>query len=77
MKNGVLLINTSRGALINTADLPDALDNGKIGHLGIDVYEYEKNIFSQPTLPGQIKDALLLKLLEYPNVILTHLFSPV
>jgi D-lactate dehydrogenase len=71
MKNGVMLINTSRGALINTTDLPDALNQGKIGYLGIDVYEYEKDIFSQQEGPGKNKDVLLSKLLEYPNVIVT------
>ncbi|GLU56903.1 2-hydroxyacid dehydrogenase [Dyadobacter frigoris] len=71
MKNGVMLINTSRGALINSADLPDALDQGKIGYLGIDVYEYEKDIFYGENSSSQVKDVLLLKLLAYPNVIIT------
>ncbi|WP_159466999.1 2-hydroxyacid dehydrogenase [Dyadobacter sp. 3J3] len=71
MKDGVMLINTSRGALIKSADLPQALDQGKIGYLGIDVYEYENNIFSQDAHRGESKDALLLKLLGYPNVIVT------
>jgi len=71
MRDGVMLINTSRGALINTADLPDALERGKIGYLGMDVYEFEKEIFFEDEHPGKIKDALLLKLLTYPNVIIT------
>ncbi|NIJ52608.1 2-hydroxyacid dehydrogenase [Dyadobacter arcticus] len=71
MKDGVMLINTSRGALINTEDLPDALDRGKIGYLGIDVYEYEKPILSEDDHSNQIKDPLLIKLLTYPNVIVT------
>jgi len=71
MRDGVMLINTSRGALINTADLPDALERGKIGYLGMDVYEFEKEIFFEDEHPGKIKDGLLLKLLTYPNVIIT------
>jgi D-lactate dehydrogenase len=45
MKDGVMLINTSRGALINTTDVVNALRNGKIGYLGLDVYEFEKGLF--------------------------------
>jgi D-lactate dehydrogenase len=40
-----MLINTSRGALINTTDIIEALKNGKVGYLGIDVYEQEENCF--------------------------------
>jgi D-lactate dehydrogenase len=45
MKDNVMLINTSRGALINTADAIEALKNGKLGYLGIDVYEQEEKLF--------------------------------
>jgi D-lactate dehydrogenase len=71
MKNGVMLINTARGALINTADLPEALAQGKIGYLGMDVYEYEKEVFYGENPSGKSRDDLLLKLLTYPNVIIT------
>ena len=71
MKDGVMLINTSRGALINTADLPDALDQGKIGYLGIDVYEFEDSLFYGDQSADTDKDPLLIKLLTYPNVIIT------
>jgi D-lactate dehydrogenase len=71
MKDGVMLINTSRGALINTADLPDALDQGKIGYLGIDVYEFEDALFYSDHSTDKNKDPLLIKLLTYPNVIVT------
>ncbi len=46
MKKGVMVINTGRGALINTKDAIKALKDEKLGYLGIDVYEQETNIFS-------------------------------
>jgi D-lactate dehydrogenase len=45
MKDNIMLINTSRGALINTTDIIEALKNGKVGYLGIDVYEQEEIVF--------------------------------
>lgn len=71
MKDGVMLINTSRGGLINTSDAIEALEQGKIGYLGMDVYEHENNLFFEDHQPDQIKDPLLLKLLTHPNVIVT------
>lgn len=71
MKDGVMLINTSRGALINTSDVLDALDRGKIGYLGMDVYEYEKGLFNENHEDDQEKDPLLKKLMTHPNVIIT------
>ncbi|WP_439585936.1 NAD(P)-dependent oxidoreductase, partial [Dyadobacter bucti] len=62
MKHGVMLINTSRGALINTSDLPDALDQGKIGYLGMDVYEFEDSLFYADHSTDIDKDPLLAKL---------------
>lgn len=47
MKDGVALINTSRGALVDTKAVIKALKTGKIGYLGIDVYEQEEHIFSR------------------------------
>ena len=47
MKTGVMLINTSRGALLDTVAVIEALKNGKIGYLGLDVYEEEEQIFSK------------------------------
>ena len=66
-----MLINTSRGTLINTGDRSDAIERGKIGYLGIEVYEFDKDIFYEDQHPGKIKDAVLLKLLTYPHVIMT------
>jgi D-lactate dehydrogenase len=71
MKNGVMLINTSRGGLINTRDVVVALDNGKIGYLGIDVYEYEKGLFFEDHKNDVEKDPILSRLLEHPNVLVT------
>ena len=71
MKQGVMLINTSRGGLINTTDIIAALDSGKIGYLGIDVYEHEHGLFFEDHEYDNIKDALLQKLLQHVNVIVT------
>ncbi|OKS87518.1 2-hydroxyacid dehydrogenase [Mucilaginibacter polytrichastri] len=71
MKNGVMLINTSRGALINTEDVLEALECGKIGYLGLDVYEFEKGLFFEDHQQDKVRDPLLTRLLEYPNVLIT------
>jgi D-lactate dehydrogenase len=47
------------------------LEQGKIGYLGMDVYEHEKNLFFEDHQPDLIKDPLLQKLLTHPNVIVT------
>lgn len=71
MKTGVMLINTSRGAVINTEHIIEALENGKIGYLGLDVYEREKGIFFYDHSNQQLKDEVLKKLMSNPNVIIT------
>jgi D-lactate dehydrogenase len=71
MKDGVMLINTSRGALINTTDVLSALEQNKIGYLGIDVYEYEKGLFFENHQNDKVKDVVLETLMSYPNVIVT------
>jgi len=71
MKDGVMLINTSRGGLINTSQVLDALHNGKIGYLGLDVYEHEKGLFFEDHENDEHKDALLTKLMSLPNVLVT------
>ena len=71
MKNGVMLINTSGGELINTKDVVVALDNGKIGYLGIDVYEYEKGLFFEDHKNDIEKDPILSRLMDHPNVLVT------
>ncbi len=71
MKKGVMIINTSRGGLINTADVITNLTNQKIGYLGIDVYEQEENLFFEDLSESIIQDDLILKLNSFPNVLIT------
>ena len=71
MKRGVMLINTSRGALINTGDVIKGLKNGRIGYLGIDVYEQEENLFFEDLSEKIIQDDLVSRLMTFPNVLIT------
>lgn len=71
MRDGVMIINTSRGALINTSNVIDGLMNKKIGYLGIDVYEQEENLFFEDLSEHIIQDELILRLMSFPNVLIT------
>ncbi|MEM9681363.1 MAG: 2-hydroxyacid dehydrogenase [Bacteroidota bacterium] len=71
MKKGVTLINTARGAVINTEHVFDALISGQIGALGIDVYEREKGVFFQDRSNSIPNDDMLIKLNALPNVLMT------
>ncbi|WP_405414801.1 2-hydroxyacid dehydrogenase [Maribacter sp. Asnod1-A12] len=71
MKDGVMIINTSRGALIKTQDAIEGLKNRKIGYLGIDVYEQEENLFFEDLSEHIIQDDMILRLLSFPNVLIT------
>lgn len=71
MKEGAMLINTSRGGLINTADVIKGLKNKKVGFLGIDVYEQEENLFFKDLSESIIEDDLLMRLISFPNVLIT------
>ncbi len=71
MKNGVMLINTSRGALIKTTDAIEALKDEKMGYLGIDVYEQEEKLFFRDLSENIIQDEILLRLIGFPNVLIT------
>ncbi len=71
MKSGVFLINTSRGKLINTRDVMAALKKGRIGALGIDVYEEESGVFFENLSNTIIDDDVLMRLTTFPNVIIT------
>lgn len=71
MKHGVMLLNTSRGALINTAHLLEALESGRIGYLGLDVYEFEKDLFFEDHGHDTVKDPLISKLMQHENVLIT------
>ncbi|MGG9970866.1 2-hydroxyacid dehydrogenase [Ferruginibacter sp. SUN002] len=71
MKDGVMLINTSRGALVETSDAIKALKTGKIGYLGLDVYEQEETLFFNDLSENIIQDDLIMRLLSFPNVLIT------
>lgn len=71
MKNNVMIINTARGAIVNTEDLIQYLKSGKIGYYGADVYEFEKNIFFKNIKNEIIKDKMLLELKNMKNVLIT------
>ena len=71
MKNGVILINCSRGGLINTDDLINALSNGKIGGVGLDVYKKEGDFFFKDMSGSYKRDKNLSVLISMPNVIIT------
>jgi D-lactate dehydrogenase len=71
MKAGVVLINTSRGALIDTRAVIQGLKSGKIGYLGLDVYEEEADLFFEDLSDKVIKDDVFARLLTFPNVVIT------
>jgi D-lactate dehydrogenase len=71
MKPGVMLINTSRGALIDTAAVIEGLKSGKIGNLGLDVYEEEGDLFFEDLSDKVIQDDVFSRLLTFPNVLIT------
>jgi D-lactate dehydrogenase len=71
MRDGVMVINVSRGAVIDTRAAIEGLKNGKIGSLGIDVYEEESQYFFQDLSTRVIEDDVLARLLTFPNVLVT------
>ncbi len=71
MKKGVFIVNTSRGALIDTEALLEALNSGKVRGAGLDVYEEEADLFYEDYSGSIIKDDLLALLVSRPNVVLT------
>ncbi len=71
MKPGVMLINTSRGGLLHTADVIEGLKAGQIGYLGLDVYEEEDDIFFQDLSSNILQDDVFARLLTFPNVVIT------
>jgi D-lactate dehydrogenase len=71
MQKGVALINTSRGALIETKAVIKALKNKQIGYLGIDVYEQEEDIFFKNLSEEIMLDEQISRLMTFPNVIVT------
>ncbi len=79
LKKGAMLINTGRGALLDTAALLDALANGTVGYAGLDVYEKEAGLFFVDHHSESIKDKQFLQLQAQPNVLVTghHAFFTV
>jgi len=71
MKNGVMLLNTSRGGLIDTKAVIEALKSKKIGLLGLDVYEQEADLFFKDLSAEMIADEVFQRLLTFPNVLIT------
>ncbi|GAA4806626.1 2-hydroxyacid dehydrogenase [Olivibacter ginsenosidimutans] len=71
MKDGVMLINTSRGGLIESKPIIQALKDGKVGFLGIDVYEQEEKLFFKDLSEDIIDDDDILRLMSFPNVLIT------
>lgn len=71
MKKGAMLINTSRGALIDTRAALDHLKSGQLGYLGIDVYEQEEKLFFNNLSGEVIQDDVIMRLMSFPNVLIT------
>jgi len=71
MKAGVMLVNTGRGALIDTVAVIDGLKSGRIGSLALDVYEEEGDLFFEDRSGEVIADDVFARLLTFPNVLIT------
>jgi len=71
MKPGVMLVNTGRGALIDSRALIDALKTGHLGAAGLDVYEEEEGVFFEDLSNRILEDDVLARLLTFPNVLIT------
>lgn len=67
----LMLINTSRGALVDTAAVTRALKEGRLGYLGLDVYEEEGDLFFEDLSSQVIRDDVFTRLLTFPNVLIT------
>lgn len=71
MKTGSMLINTSRGALVDTKAVIGSLKTGHLGYLGIDVYEQEEHLFFKDWSESVIQDDIIMRLMSFPNVLIT------
>ena len=71
VKRGALLINTSRGGLVDTQAVVDALKSGQLGGLALDVYEQEADLFYRDLSSTVVADDVFARLLSFPNVIVT------
>ncbi|HEY9153721.1 MAG TPA: 2-hydroxyacid dehydrogenase [Opitutaceae bacterium] len=70
-RRGIMIVNTSRGGLIDTTAMIDALKAGQVGYLGIDVYEEEAEYFYEDLSEKIIDDDNLSRLISFPNVLIT------
>src|SRR5690606_2826797 len=71
MKEGVMIINTSRGPLIDSNAVIAGLKSARIGYLGLDVYEEEDDLFFEDLSGQVIQDDTFVRLLTFPNVLIT------
>lgn len=71
MKPGVMLVNTSRGGLIDSLALINGLKSGRIGGVGLDVYEEEEELFFEDLSNNVIQDDVFVRLMTFPNVLIT------
>lgn len=71
MKQGAMLINTGRGALVDTPAVVEALKSGRLGYLGLDVYEEEAALFFEDRSWRVLQDDVFARLLTFPNVLVT------
>lgn len=71
MKSGVMLINTSRGGLVDTKAVIKGLKEGKIGYLGLDVYEEEEGLFFEDHSEDILQDDVIARLMTFNNVLIT------
>lgn len=71
MKKGVMIVNTGRGALIDTPAVIEGLKNGHIGNLALDVYEQEDKLFFRDLSADIISDDQIMRLMSFPNVLIT------
>ena len=71
MKRGAMLVNTSRGAILDTGAVIRALKSGHLGHLALDVYEEEEKLFFEDLSGTVIEDDVFARLLTFPNVLIT------
>ena len=71
MKPGVIILNVSRGRLIDTTALVESLKSGRLGGVALDVYEEEEDIFFEDLSGEVLQDDVLARLLTFPNVLIT------
>ena len=71
MRDGVMLVNTGRGALVDTRAVIHGLKSGRVGYLGLDVYEEEEALFFEDRSQAVIQDDVFMRLLTFPNVLVT------